>query len=193
MTGRETVTNASQPIDELYARWWQPADLKAECEKIMPADNFRGNEMKPAREAWVAAVFAGTRPWNLDWKVWLVPAGDEFPDFKLRRATDHDVRLFEIVEARFPPLPDDEFQGFRHEDGDEHFRAGLSEAAKQIRKKAKKGYSPRPHLIVYCNFYPREVPVEEARAQVETYRNKFESIWLVWGKTSVLIATPTAP
>jgi hypothetical protein len=157
------------------------------CERIrasVSADEFRkGNNMKPAREAWVAAGFAETRPWNLDWEVWLVPAGERFPDFRLQRSTDNnDVRPFEIVEARYPPLPD-KLQGLRHEDRDEHFRAGLCEAAKEIRKKAEKNYSQRSHLIVYCNFYRLKVSVEEARAMSDPLsRDKFESIWLVWGE-----------
>jgi hypothetical protein len=112
-----------------------------------------------------------------------MPAVEGLPDFRLRRATGNGVRSFEIVEARYPSLPD-RFQELRHEDPDEHFRAGLCEAAKQIRKKAEKGYSPRRHLIVYCNFWRREVLVEEARAMADPYRDKLLSIWLLWVESS---------
>lgn len=174
-------------IDRLYRRWWLPADLMATCDQIrlspcVDLDEFRhDNAMKPVREAKVAAKFASTRPCDLDWKIWIVPQADGFPDFKL--CHDQDERLFEVVEARYPRHAEDkdEFQGWRHEDPDEHFCAGLHEAVEKIRQKAAKNYHPRPHLLVYCNFYGGKVPLDAVRAKIgDEYRDKFRSIWLLW-------------
>jgi hypothetical protein len=189
-------------IVELQSRWWEPADLEAACNRIrlspgVSCDEFRrADAMKPVREAWVAAGFAKTRPWDRDWEVWVVPQTAQSPDCKLRqRGHEGPVEIvaerpFEIVQARYPSLADAEerrqFQGLRHEDPDDHFREGLCEAVEQIRKKAGKNYSSRPHLVVYCNFYRGMVLIETAlietvRAKIDAYRNSFPSIWLLWG------------
>jgi hypothetical protein len=174
-------------IDGLYSQCWEPAGLKEACDRIrlspyVSVREFRhSNAMKPVREATVAAIFARSRPWGLDWKVRIVPQVKVFPDFKL--CHDRDERLFEVVEARYPPLAKGNvhFEGWRHEDPDEGFRAGLREVAERIRQKAGRRYNPQPHLIVYCNFYGGTMPVEEVRTSIgDPHRDRFQSIWLLW-------------
>lgn len=141
--------------------------------------------MKPVREAIAAARIAELRPWNLDWEVLLTPRDEAFPDFKLR--SNGDVRWFEEVEARYPSLEhtDDEISGWRHEVPEAHFRAGIAVVAQQIARKAAKRYRPRPHLLVYGNFWSGEVLEHEADRIIAPYRDSFLSVWLLFSHETI--------
>jgi hypothetical protein len=176
-------------MENMFGRWWTPSELSAACESIRLSDashDFRhGDAMKPVREAIAAAKFAELRPWNLDWEVLLTPTVEEFPDFKLRSIDD--VRWFEEVEARYPSLEreDEKFSGWRHEDTENHFRAGMGVVAEKIARKASKGYRPRPHLLVYGNFWSGDVLDHEAERIVAPYRDSFLSVWLLFWNEAI--------
>jgi hypothetical protein len=177
-------------MEDLFGRWWTPSELIAACENIrlsVTSRDFRhSDEVKHVREALAAAKFAELRPWNLDWEVSLTPKVEEFPDFKLR--SNSDVRWFEEVEARHPRLErgNHEFSGWTHENPEEHFRAGMEVTAERIATKAAKRYRPRPHLLVYCNFWSGEVLKHEANRIIAPYRDGFLSVWLLfWGQNAI--------
>jgi hypothetical protein len=179
---------------DLFDHWWTPSELIAACEPIrlsVASCDFRHREeMKPVREAMAAAKFAELRPWNLDWEVSLTPKVEEFPDFKLR--SNGDVRWFEEVEARYPRLErrNDEFSGWRHENSEEDFRAGMEAAEEKIARKASKRYRPKPHLLVYCNFWSGEVLEHGADRIVAPYRDSFLSVWLLFWQQQVIRLWP---
>jgi hypothetical protein len=182
-------------MEDLVGRWWRPAGLIAVCEprrlSATPRDFRQSDAMKPVREAITAARFAELRPWNLDWEIWLTPAAEAFPDFKLRNGGDE--RWFEKVEARYPRLDrgGNWFSGWRHEDPEEHFRAGMTVVAEKIASKAAKRYRPKPHLLVYANFWSGELSEHEADRVVAPYRNSFLSVWLLfWDKAIRLWPDP---
>ena len=177
-------------MEDLFGRWWKASELIAACENIrlsVTSRDFRhSDEVKHVREAIAAAKFAELRPWNLDWEVSLTPKVEEFPDFKLRGTGE--VQWFEEVEARYPTLErgNDEGSGWKHEDPEEHFRAGMEVVADKIARKAAKCYRPRPHLLVYCNFWSGEVLDYEANRILAPYRDSFLSVWLLfWGQKAI--------
>lgn len=79
--------------------------------------------------------------------------------------------------------------GLKHSDPDEDMAAALQAISIAIESKAKKHCRPRPHLLVYVNF-PTDngrPPLKDLQAVqlVESYREIFPSIWLLWGDNTV--------
>jgi hypothetical protein len=67
-------------------------------------------------------------------------------------------------------------------------RDALPAIALAIERKAAKHYQPAPHLLVYVNFALfRELPLTEEQAIqiVAPWRERFASVWLLWGANAV--------
>jgi hypothetical protein len=175
---------------QIEDRWWDPQkllDLTHSIRLATSADKFFCEPgYKKVREAITAAEFATRRPWNRNWLVRPVPEDERFPDVELK--CNDDVRPFEIVEAdRKGRRRCDEYRAAKNDSGelefydpDEEASTALDEIRRVIGQKAAKLYSPKPHLLVYVNFFEGEPTSIYAAALHDQFGERFRSAWLLW-------------
>lgn len=175
---------------DIESRWWERQAL-LDCAHAIriatPEDEFLCDPAyKKVREAICAAEFTKNRPWNRDWQVHPVPENERFPDVELK--CGDDVRPFEIVEAdRENRRRCDEYRAakglprcWEHFDPDEEARTALDEIWRVVGQKAKKRYNPKPHILVYVNFWGGEPTSLDASQLYHQFGESFQSAWLLW-------------
>lgn len=189
------------PPADWYTQWWEPEELfrAVQCHNnVVPGEVlFNNPQLKPLHEAYVAALFSKIRGQGHTTQVKL--SAEEFPDFILR--LDNELHEFEITEADRPDrkrgkeyreAATNAMNGIKPElklyDPDEEEVAALPAIAEAIKRKASKCYNPLPHLLIYVNFsLYRDLPLTDMQADELTHawREKFASIWLLWGGNAV--------
>ncbi len=196
------------PPAEWFNQWWNPQALLESSLAHMHAipGSVPGNllfntpALKPLPEAYAAAKFAATRAQVRPCEVRLIHPATEFPDFKIRFGDV--VEQFEQTEAdREGRRRGAEYReadrrvssgataGLKHYDPDEEIAAAPKAIEIALRRKARKHYRPRPNLLVYVNF-PTDngkplLKPRQAAQLVESFRETFLSIWLLWGENAV--------
>ncbi|MGE3693466.1 MAG: hypothetical protein AB7F98_18980 [Novosphingobium sp.] len=177
-------------MEEIENRWWTPRELLTSAHAIRvatPEDEFFcEGKYKKVREAIAVAEFATRRPWNRDWQVRPVPEHERFPDAELK--CGDDLRPFEVVEAdRESRRRCAEYRAAKGQpkelefyDPEEEASTALGEIYRVVGKKAAKGYTPKPHLLVYVNLPAGEPTSLDASALHEQFGARFQSVWLLW-------------
>ncbi|MDX9862493.1 MAG: hypothetical protein RBS99_16400 [Rhodospirillales bacterium] len=175
---------------EIENRWWEPGELAefAHGIRVVTPDEefFCDPAFKKVREAINLSEFASRRPWNRDWQIRPVPDREGYPDAELR--SDDEKLLFEVVEAdRRRRRRCSEYRAERglpqeleEYDPGEEAETALEEVSRVIKQKVKKLYRPKPHLLVYVNFFNGEPTSLYASQLYDKFGRSFESVWLLW-------------
>jgi len=183
-----------------YNDWQEPEQFFGEVEALLePFDDdviFTNPKFQAHFDAFIAGKLAVIRNTHEPTRVRLVKA--EAPDFELN--VQGEIEPFEATEAdRAGRRRGDEYrlaaenreQGLPKElemfSPSEEMERAREAIPRVIENKAKKLYSPPPHLVVLVNLttFGEIPPVPELVDLTAQFQNSFASIWLVWGHRAV--------
>ncbi len=162
------------------------AKLSPESLEIPNKIFFSGPELmyQKLREGWVASLFARgfsnlIKPCEV-----RMCYGENFPDFEIR--ADSSVLPFECTEVlELERRRGDEYKSdtvpheflLRFADPDEAARR----ISACVGSKANRHYAPKPHLLVYVNFWvANRIDLNRVRESCDGHRPSFKSLWLLW-------------
>jgi hypothetical protein len=192
------IVDVSLPA-EWFDRWWEPAAFLAAVhvhkQRFRYFEDMRRHELEALLDAWATSRFASILSQNRPVSIRLERDRYRFPDFTLRvrkeilpfeltgahqagRRLHEEYRRAAARKARgLPP----EIELF---DSGEEEEAAVPAVVRVIEKKAKKHYSPAPHLLVYVNFIcgTDEPPITNLQAfqLADRWSKDFTSCWLLW-------------
>lgn len=177
--------------------WWKPAELLTAVDvyrqRFQCFEDMHRRDLKQLREAWAASRFANIL--SRDRPVFIRLESDRFPDFTLR--VHEEILQFELTDAYqegrrlseeyrcaaarkargLPPV-------IELSDPAEEEEAAIPAIVRAIEKKAKKRYSPPPHLLVHVTFscVTDEPPITSLQAfqLADRWSKDFKSCWLLW-------------
>lgn len=160
-------------------------------------------EWNPAREAWVAGTFGRCLD-KVCGPLELRMVDDQFPDFEMKVAAR--VFQFEVTmvtqpgrkmgkEAQQAEKALEEYKATQNPGvlPVKPYQPGLGEQmgpswiAEAVARKARKGYQPQPHLLVYANFSANDLRTHDLQLCCQAYSNSFASLWVLHGKRCKLL------